>query len=70
MNSSASNPRGSSPFAPFSFGLSSKFFSFWIPVCGKKIDVRERERDKRREISLAIFQTAISRASFLSEEHF
>ena len=31
---------------------------------------RERERDKRREISLAIFKPAISRASFLSEEHF
>ena len=44
MNSLASNPRGSSPFAPFAFGLSSKFFSFWIPVCEKKIDViRERE---------------------------
>jgi len=64
MNSWASNPRGSSPFAPFSFGLSSKFFSFWIPVCGKKIDAEketEREREKRREISLAIFKPGRSR---------
>jgi len=46
MNSLASNPRGSSPFAPFAFGLSSKFFSFWIPVCGKKIDASERETER------------------------
>ena len=54
MNSWASNPRGSSPFAPFSFGLSSKFFQLLDPSLWKKNrrgeGDREREREKERNL--------------------